>query len=129
MITQAWAQEAMAAGAEQPGLLANMVPLILIIVVFYFFMIRPQQKRLRDHQQMVEGLRRGDKVVTAGGIVGTVSKVENDEHVMVDISPDVRVKIVRSTITHVLDRTNPANDTGEVKKKPAQARKKKSESA
>lgn len=121
LISNAFAQEAAAtaatAAAQQPGLLANMVPLILIIVVFYVFMIRPQQKRLRQHQEMVEGLRRGDKVITGGGIVGVVSKIEDEQHVMVDIAPDVRVKVVRSTITTVLDRTQPANEDKPSKKK------------
>ena len=109
MISNAFAQEAATAAAQQPGLVANLIPLILIIVVFYFFMIRPQQKRLREHQEMVSSLRRGDKIVTAGGLIGTVSKIDDDETMTVELSKDVKVTVVRSTITKVLNRTEPAN--------------------
>lgn len=105
-ISEAYAQTA--GGAE--GGLMGLMPFVLIFVVFYFLLIRPQQKRAKEHQAMVSGLKRGDKVITSGGIVGKVSKVVDDQHVEVEIANDVKVKIVRSTIGQVIDKTQPAND-------------------
>src|SRR5258706_15831893 len=83
------------------------LPLLLIFVVFYFLLIRPQQKRAKDHKVMLSNLRRGDKVVTGGGIIGTVAKVVGDDEVAIDIAEGTRVRVVRSTITSVLARTEP----------------------
>ena len=77
--------------------IGQFIPLILIFVIFYFFLIRPQQKKAKDHKTMVENLKRGDKVVTAGGIVGTIERVIDSEKVEVEISDSVKVEIVRST--------------------------------
>ena len=77
--------------------IAQFIPLILIFVIFYFFLIRPQQKKVKDHKAMVEALKRGDKVVTSGGIVGTVERVIDNEKVEVKISENVNVEVVRST--------------------------------
>ena len=77
--------------------IGQFIPLILIFAIFYFFLIRPQQKKAKDHKTMVENLKRGDKVVTAGGIVGTIERVIDSEKVEVDISDSVKVEIVRST--------------------------------
>ena len=79
-----------------PGI-GQFIPLILIFVIFYFFLIRPQQKKVKEHKQMVENLKRGDKVVTSGGIVGTVERIIDNEKVEVSISENVKVEIVRST--------------------------------
>ena len=76
---------------------AQFIPLILIFVIFYFFLIRPQQKKVKEHKLMVEGLKRGDKVITTGGIVGTVERVIDNEKVEVSISENVNVEVVRST--------------------------------
>ena len=76
---------------------AQFVPLILIFVIFYFFLIRPQQKKVKDHKIMVENLKRGDKVVTAGGIIGTVDRVIDNDKVEVSISDDVKVEIIKAT--------------------------------
>lgn len=86
----------------------SMAPLLLIFVVFYFFVIRPQQQRQKQHKSMLGSLRRGDRIVTAGGIVGTVAKVLNDSEVTVDIAENVRVRVIRSTISQVLAKTEPA---------------------
>lgn len=83
------------------------LPLILIFVVFYFLLIRPQQKRARAHKEMLGSLRRGDRVVTGGGIVGQVAKVGTNDEVTVEIADGVRVKVIRGTITSVLARTEP----------------------
>ena len=77
--------------------IGQFIPLILIFVIFYFFLIRPQQKKVKEHKLMVEGLKRGDKVVTSGGIVGTIERVIDNEKVEVTISDDVKVEIIRST--------------------------------
>ena len=77
--------------------IAQFIPLILIFVIFYFFLIRPQQKKVKEHKLMVESLKRGDKVVTSGGIVGTIERVIDNEKVEVLISDDVKVEVIRST--------------------------------
>ena len=88
--------------------LAQFVPLILIFAIMYFLLIRPQQKKLKDHQQMVEALRRGDQVVTQGGLIGKVSKVKEDNEIEVELAEGVRVRVVKSTIAQVLNKTEPA---------------------
>ena len=87
---------------------AQFLPFILIIVVFYFLLIRPQQKRAKEHRNMVANLRRGDKVVTAGGIVGKVSRAPDDGEIDVEIAEGVKVKVVRETISQVITKTAPA---------------------
>ena len=77
--------------------LAQFIPLILIFVIFYFFLIRPQQKKVKDHKLMVENLKRGDRVITSGGIVGTIERIIDAEKVEVTISDNVRVEIVKAT--------------------------------
>ena len=77
--------------------IAQFIPLILIFVIFYFFLIRPQQKKVKEHKLMVEGLKRGDKVITTGGIVGTVERIIDNEKVEINISENVNVEIVRSS--------------------------------
>ena len=77
--------------------IAQFIPLILIFIIFYFFLIRPQQKKVKEHKLMVESLKRGDKVITTGGIVGTVERVIDNEKVEVNISENVNVEIVRSS--------------------------------
>ena len=81
---------------ESSGI-GQFIPLILIFVIFYFFLIRPQQKKVKEHKLMVESLKRGDKVVTSGGIVGTVERIIDNEKVEVLISENVKVEVVRST--------------------------------
>ena len=99
------------------------LPLVLIFVVFYFLLIRPQQKKAKDHRATLEALRRGDRVVTGGGIIGTVSRVDSPEEVTVDIAEGVRVRVLRSTITSVLAKPDPAA-TREAAKQKAEARAK-----
>ena len=77
--------------------IGQFIPLILIFVIFYFFLIRPQQKKVKEHKAMVENLKRGDKVVTTGGILGTVERIIDNEKVEVNISENVNVEIVRSS--------------------------------
>ncbi len=88
-------------------MLTGLLPIILIFVVFYFLLIRPQQKKARAHRELVAALRRGDRVVTAGGIMGVVARVSNEHEVLVEIAEGVRVRMVRSQITDVLSKPNP----------------------
>ena len=86
--------------------IGQFIPLILIFVIFYFFLIRPQQKKVKEHKIMVEGLKRGDKVVTSGGIVGTIERVIDNEKVEITISENVNVEVVRSTGIQALLNSN-----------------------
>ena len=85
---------------------AQFIPLILIFVIFYFFLIRPQQKRAKDHKLMVAALKRGDQVVTSGGLVGKIEKVLGDDKVDVSISENVTVQVVQSTIQSLLRKSD-----------------------
>ena len=84
--------------------IAQFIPLILIFVIFYFFLIRPQQKRVKDHKVMVESLKRGDEVITSGGIIGTVDRIMEDDRIEVIIGDNVKVQIIRSTVTSQLKK-------------------------
>ena len=84
--------------------IAQFIPLILIFVIFYFFLIRPQQKRIKDHITMVAGLKRGDEVVTSGGVIGKIEKVLEDDKVDLIISDNVSVRVVKSTIQSLLNK-------------------------
>jgi len=111
LVSTAWAQSGPAPGAFD---LVSFMPLILIFIVFYFLLIRPQQKRMKEHRAMLEALRRGDKVVTGGGIIGTVTKADGDE-VTVEIAENVRVRVLKGTITTVLQKTEPVKTGGDGK--------------
>jgi preprotein translocase subunit YajC len=107
-------QAASTAAGQAGGMeafLIQLLPLILILVIFYFLLIRPQQKRMKQHQEMIGGLRRGDTVVTSGGIIGKVTKVDETE-VTVEIAPNVAIRVVRGTIGEVRGKSDPvpAND-------------------
>ena len=106
--TPAFAQAAGGAGGAAGGLI-SFVPIILIFVIMYFLMIRPQQKKVKEHRAMVEALRRGDQVVTSGGLIGKVTKVDDQKgEVEVELAPNVKVRVVRSTISQVVSKTEPA---------------------
>ena len=77
--------------------IGQFIPLILIFVIFYFFLIRPQQKKVKEHKAMVESLKRGDKVITSGGITGTVERIIDNDKIEVEIANNVKVEIVRAT--------------------------------
>ncbi|MEE9387763.1 MAG: preprotein translocase subunit YajC [Paracoccaceae bacterium] len=102
-VTPAYAQAAGGAGA-----FTSFVPLILIFAIMYFLLIRPQQKKLKDHNAMVEAVRRGDQVVTQGGIMGKVSKVKDDNEIEIEIATGVKVRVVKSTLAQVISKTEPA---------------------
>jgi preprotein translocase subunit YajC len=109
-ISTAFAQTA-GGQASGAGILVQMAPLVLIFVVFYFLLIRPQQKRLKEHKAKIEAVKKGDQVVTGGGLVGKVTRVD-DIYVDIELAPAVKVKAVKSTLTEVIDPTSakPAND-------------------
>jgi len=85
---------------------AQFIPLILIFVIFYFFLIRPQQKKVKEHKLMVTALKRGDEVITSGGIVGKIERVLGDDKVVIQISENVTVEVVQSTIQSLLNKPN-----------------------
>ncbi|MDR6264315.1 MULTISPECIES: preprotein translocase subunit YajC [Rhodobacterales] len=89
------------------GGIGGFVPLILIFGIMYFLMIRPQQKKLKEHRAMVDALRKGDQIVTAGGLIGKVTKVKEDNEVEVELATGVKVRVVQSTIQTVLSKTEP----------------------
>ena len=124
LISTAYAQGTGITGIfDNQGAMIQFLPLVLIFVVFYFLLIRPQQRKAKDHKTMLDALRRGDRVVTGGGIIGTVARVDNPEEVTVDIADGVRVRVLRSTISSVLAKPDPAA-TREAAKQREEARAK-----
>ena len=103
----AYAQAAGGAGGA-PSALLQFLPLVFIFVIFYFLMIRPQQTRMKQHRAMIDAVKKGDTVVTGGGLIGKVTKVVDNE-IEVEIAPTVKVKVVKGTLTEVRGLT-PAND-------------------
>ena len=96
MFNSAYAQSA----GQQPSMFASFIPLILIFLVFYFLLIRPQQKRVKEHKNMVQNLKRGDTIVTAGGMVGKIVKAsDNSEEITVEISKGINVNVVRHMVS------------------------------
>ncbi|MFQ6547750.1 preprotein translocase subunit YajC [Aestuariibius sp. 2305UL40-4] len=87
---------------------AQLIFPLLLILIFYFFIIRPQMKRQKDHQAMVDAIRRGDQVITQGGLIGKVQKVKDEGEIEVEIAQGVTVRVVKSTITQVVNKTEPA---------------------
>ena len=86
-------------------LISTLVPLVLLFGIFFFLLIRPQQQRLKAHQQLVNSVKRGDTVVTAGGMIGRVAKVKDDGEIMVEIADNVQVRVLKSTLTEVRSKS------------------------
>jgi preprotein translocase subunit YajC len=106
LISPAYAQDAAGGG----GLLIQILPLILIFAIFYFLLIRPQQKKMKEHREMLAALKRGDRIITGGGIVGTITRVRDDsDEIETEIAPGVKVTVVRGTIASLIKPTA-AND-------------------
>ncbi|MDR3421404.1 MAG: preprotein translocase subunit YajC [Xanthobacteraceae bacterium] len=97
-------------GADSGGMITSLLPLILIVVIMYFLVLRPQQQRVKQHQAMVKALRRGDTVVTNGGLLGKVTKVVDDDQIEVEISDGVRVRQMRSMVSEVRAKGEPVKD-------------------
>jgi len=110
LISSAFAQTAGAA-AGQPGLFQSIMPLVLIFGVFYFLLIRPQQKKMKMHKEMLGSLRRGDRIVTGGGILGTVTKVIGDGELVVQIAEGVKVRVDRGLVSSVIAKPEAADKT------------------
>ncbi|MCB1372508.1 MAG: preprotein translocase subunit YajC [Rhodobacteraceae bacterium] len=104
--TPAFAQAAGGASGAAGGLI-SFAPILLIFVIMYFLMIRPQQKKVKEHRAMIDALRRGDQVVTAGGLIGKVVKVAEGE-AEIELAPNVKVRVVKGTISQVTSKTEPA---------------------
>ena len=98
------------AGGDSASMLTSFMPLILIIVIMYFLILRPQQRKVKQHQEMVKALRRGDTVVTSGGLVGKVTKVIDDQHIEIEISDGVRVRHLRTSVSEVRVKGEPVKD-------------------
>jgi len=106
-ISPAYAQAGGAGGGSD--MLVSLLPIVLIFVVFYFLLIRPQQKKVKEHKAMVEALRRGDRVVTSGGILGSVTKVISAGEIEVEIAQGTKIRVLRQSISEVLSKTEPAS--------------------
>jgi preprotein translocase subunit YajC len=114
LITPAYAQ---AAGGDTSSMLVSLLPFVLIFVIMYFLILRPQQKRVKQHQEMVKNVRRGDTVVTSGGLIGKVTKVIDDDQIEVELAEGVRIRQMRQMISDVRAKGEP------VKSEPAKDEK------
>ena len=123
-ISTAWAQGAAGAG---PSMLESFLPLVLIFAVFYFLLIRPQNKKQKEQRAKLTAVRRGDKVLTGGGLYGTVIKVVDDNEITVEIAEGIKVRVNKHTLSDVMSKTEPANDTKSSSKKEDKKEDKKEE--
>jgi preprotein translocase subunit YajC len=112
LISPAFAQAPSILGGGDNPLTSFLVPMVLVFVIFYFLMLRPQQKRAKQHQELIKNLRRGDTVITSGGLVGKVTKVVDDEQIEVEIADDVRVRQLRSMVADVRAKGEPVKEEG-----------------
>jgi len=110
VFTPAFAQALGGAGGGATDLIVQLIPFALILLIMYFLIMRPQQKRARDHADLIKNIRRGDSVITSGGLIGKVTKVVDDAEVELEIAPNVRVRVVRSLITDVRSKGEPVKD-------------------
>lgn len=117
-VTPAFAQDAAASAPAGPDALIQFLPIILIFVVFYFLLIRPQQKKMKQHKDLLSSIRRGDRIVLGGGIIGSVTKVIDDERLQVEIAENVRVQVQRAMVASVLSKTDAVPDVKEPPKNP-----------
>ncbi len=96
---------------EVTSSLMSFLPLIIIFIIFYFLIIRPQQKKIKEHQKMINSIKRGDKIATTGGIIGNVIKVDTAKSILtVEIADNVQIKVLRSSVAEIMNRSQPAND-------------------
>ena len=111
-ITPAYAQGSLFGGGAggDGGMLMSLLPFVLIFVIMYFLILRPQQKRAKQHQEMVKNVRRGDTVITNGGLIGKVTKVVDDDQIEIEIADDVRIRQLRSMLTDVRAKGEPVKD-------------------
>ena len=109
-VTPAYAQASGAGAGGMDAILINFVPIILMVAVFWFFLIRPQQKRAKEHAAMLSAITRGDTIVTTGGLVGKVTRAVDNEDLEVEIAQGVKVKVVRGMVSDVRSKPEPVND-------------------
>ena len=110
LITPAFAQAA--AGGDTNSMLISLLPFILIFVIMYFLILRPQQKKVKEHAEMVKNVRRGDTVITNGGLVGKVTKVVDDEQIEIEVGEGVRIRQMKQMLSGVRTKGEPAKDKG-----------------
>ncbi|MEJ0093564.1 MAG: preprotein translocase subunit YajC [Methylocella sp.] len=110
MFTPAFAQAVGGAGGGPTDLIVQLAPFALILVIMYFLIMRPQQKRAKEHADLIKNLRRGDTVVTTGGLIGKVTKVVDDAELELEIAPNVRVRVIRSMVSDVRAKGEPVKD-------------------
>lgn len=108
IITPAFAQGAGGGGAD---FMLQLMPILLMFVIFYFLLFRPQQQRLKAHREMVANVKRGDTIVTAGGLIGKVTRVKDDNEIEVEIAENTRVRLIRSTIAEVRAKGEPVKES------------------
>ena len=120
-VSQAFAQGAGGTGGD---LFAMLVPLIMIMAVFWFLLIRPQQKRAKEHQELIKGIRRGDVVATSGGLIGKVARVVDDNEVLLEVADNVRMRFQKQAISEVRAKGEPVAAGTEADLDPAQAKRK-----
>ncbi len=116
LITPAFAQAAGAAG-DTNSMLMSLLPFALIFVIMYFLILRPQQRKAKEHSDLVKNVRRGDTVITNGGLVGKVTKVVDDEQIEIEVGDGVRIRQMRQMISGVRTKGEPAKDKGDTKDK------------
>jgi preprotein translocase subunit YajC len=121
-ISPAFAQAGQTPGAND--MFITLFPILLMILVFYFLLIRPQQRKMRDHQQIVKNVRRGDSIVTSGGLVGKISKVVDDNEVLVDLAENVQVRLMKNAISEVRTKGEPVKQVEAVTKPSTRQSKK-----
>ena len=110
LITPAFAQGATATGSDMLGPIGTFLPFIAIFVIMYFLILRPQQRKAKQHQDMVKNVRRGDNVITSGGLIGKVTKVVDDDQVEIEIADGVRVRQLKAMVTEVRTKGEPVKD-------------------
>jgi preprotein translocase subunit YajC len=111
LISPAYAQGSLFGGGGNADMITSLLPFVLIFVIMYFLVLRPQQKRVKQHAEMVKNVRKGDTVITSGGLVGRVIKVIDDEQIEVEIADGVRVRQMRSMVSDVRAKGEPVKDT------------------
>ena len=109
LITPAFAQAA--AGGDTNSMLMSLLPFALIFVIMYFLILRPQQKKVKDHAELVKNIRRGDTVITSGGIIGKVTKVRDENEIEVEIAENTRVRVIKGTVTEVRVKGEPVKES------------------
>ena len=109
-ITPAFAQAAPSGGGIPVDLITNLIPFLAILVIMYFLVLRPQQQKAKDHQQLVSNVRRGDTVTTSGGLIGKVTKAVDDNEIEMEIAPNVKVRLLRQMIADVRAKGEPAKE-------------------